>query len=149
MKLKAFAERLKRLRLALGMSQDDLSKHMKLSRSAISMWERGLREPDYDTIVMLANVFQVTPQYLVGWIDDPSAEALKKQYQEMDERFERWLEVQEKKRGEGEEKKEQRMPNHPQLTVLFSRSRRLSDSQLEAVNRIVAEMVKEEEPYDD
>lgn len=37
----------------------------------------------------------------------------------------------------------------PQLTVLFSRSRRLSDSQLEAVNRIVAEMVKEEQPYDD
>ena len=149
MKLKAFAERLKRLRLALGMSQDDLSKHMKLSRSAISMWERGLREPDYDTIVMLANVFQVTPQYLVGWIDDPSAEALKKQYQEMDERFERWLEVQEKNEEKEKKKKEQRMPNHPQLSVLFSRSRKLSESQLEAVNRIVAEMVKEEEPYDD
>lgn len=37
----------------------------------------------------------------------------------------------------------------PQLAVLFSRSRKLSNSQLEAVNRIVAEMVKEEEPYDD
>ena len=47
------------------------------------------------------------------------------------------------------EEADQRNNSNPKLNVLFSRSRALSDSQLDLVNSIIAEMVKEQNPNED
>lgn len=43
-----FKNRLKELRKAKGLTQDELAENLKMSRSAISSYERGIREPDID-----------------------------------------------------------------------------------------------------
>lgn len=65
-------KRLQQMREQLSMSQTDFAKALGLSRSAVSMYERGRREPSFDLVVMMAVVLCTTPSYLLGWIDDPN-----------------------------------------------------------------------------
>lgn len=57
---------LKSLRLSQGLTQDELAKHLKISRSAIGMYEKGAREPDYETLEIIADFFNVDIDYLLG-----------------------------------------------------------------------------------
>ncbi|WP_288638857.1 helix-turn-helix domain-containing protein [uncultured Lentilactobacillus sp.] len=66
-------KRLRKLRTKAGMSQKDLSKAVGCAPSAIGHWEQGIREPKLKTALKIADFFNVTPQYLVGWSDDPRA----------------------------------------------------------------------------
>lgn len=61
-----FAERLKELRSQNRMTQADLGKLLKVSGSTISMYERGERTPDYETLEALADIFNVDTDYLIG-----------------------------------------------------------------------------------
>lgn len=62
----SFYSVLKSLRLSQGLTQDELAKHLKISRSAIGMYEKGLREPDYETLEIIADFFNVDIDYLLG-----------------------------------------------------------------------------------
>lgn len=57
---------LKELRERKGITQSALSKIMQVSPSTVGMWEQGRREPDYDNLKKLANLFDVTIDYLLG-----------------------------------------------------------------------------------
>lgn len=61
-----FKERLKDLRISRGLSQRELGKRLGMTNSAISMYERGEREPDYDTLEMIADLFNVDIAFLLG-----------------------------------------------------------------------------------
>ena len=61
-----FAENLKQLRKKSGMTQLELSKKLGTVHSTISMYERGEREPDLDTINRIAKIFGVSADYLLG-----------------------------------------------------------------------------------
>lgn len=61
-----FAERLKALRSEKNMTQTDLAKLLGLSTSAISMYERGVREPNFETLNSIAAFFNVDVEYLLG-----------------------------------------------------------------------------------
>ncbi|MBQ8375005.1 MAG: helix-turn-helix transcriptional regulator [Clostridia bacterium] len=61
-----FGEKLKELRAEKGIGQVALSKHLKVSKGIISLWENGLREPKLSNLIALANFFQVTIDYLAG-----------------------------------------------------------------------------------
>lgn len=63
--------RIAELRKRKKLSQAQLAKETGLTRQAISLYEIGKREPKLETWRKLANFFDVTPQYLVGWTDDP------------------------------------------------------------------------------
>ena len=65
----AFKSRLKALRTSKGMTQDDLSEKLKISRSTIGMYERGNRQPDFDTLELIADFFNVDIDYLLGRSD--------------------------------------------------------------------------------
>lgn len=45
-----FNDRLRELRKGKGLTQDEFSKQSGLTRSAISMYERGEREPNFETL---------------------------------------------------------------------------------------------------
>ena len=61
-----FCERLKELRIEKGIGQVELAKALNLSKGIISLWENGLREPKLSNLILLAQYFQVSIDYLVG-----------------------------------------------------------------------------------
>ena len=61
-----FASILKQLRLQKGLTQPQLAERLGISRSAISMYERGEREPDTATMEAIAALFGVDMNYLYG-----------------------------------------------------------------------------------
>ena len=61
-----FASILKQLRLQKGLTQPQLAERLGISRSAISMYERGEREPDTTTMEAIAALFGVDMNYLYG-----------------------------------------------------------------------------------
>ena len=56
----------RKLRLAAGLTQDELAKKLGISRSRIGMYETGKREPDYETLELIADFFNVDTDYLLG-----------------------------------------------------------------------------------
>ena len=65
--------RLKELRTNRGISQVRLAMDLSLSQNSISRYENGEREADYDTLIAIADYFNVSVDYLLGRTDDPSA----------------------------------------------------------------------------
>lgn len=61
-----FQNILKSLRVAKGLTQDELSKQLNISRSTIGMYEKGAREPDFETLKLIADYFNVDTDYLLG-----------------------------------------------------------------------------------
>ncbi|MBQ8289357.1 MAG: helix-turn-helix domain-containing protein [Clostridia bacterium] len=59
-------ESIKCQRVRLGLSQKDLGDKLGLSSQAISMYERGERTPEPDTILKMADIFQVDLNVLFG-----------------------------------------------------------------------------------
>lgn len=57
--------RIAALRRGAGMSQAELAKRLRVSASAIGMYEQGRREPAADTLVALADTFDVSVDYLL------------------------------------------------------------------------------------
>ena len=61
-----FGERLKYLREREKMFQSELADKLNLAPSTISMYERGDRDPDTSTLAKIAEIFNVTTDYLLG-----------------------------------------------------------------------------------
>ena len=66
-----FPERLKQLRDVRGVSQAAVSKEIGVSRYAIYSYEKGKTAPTLDGLIMLADYFDVTTDYLLGRSDTP------------------------------------------------------------------------------
>lgn len=60
-----FAEKLKKLRTAKGLTQVQFSKEFNISSGTIAMWETGKRMPDTDMLKRIANYFDVSIDYLL------------------------------------------------------------------------------------
>ena len=58
--------RLKELRKLNGLYQKDLASLLNLSEAAISQYESGRREPDIQTLCLLADYFKITVDELIG-----------------------------------------------------------------------------------
>lgn len=65
-----FGERLKKLRKRDGVTQTELAKATGLSQSAITAWEVGTNYPAATAIVVLAEYFGVSADYLLGLSDN-------------------------------------------------------------------------------
>ena len=59
-------EKLKALRIENHLRQDQVARLVNVEKSSISMYETGVRQPSYITLVRLADVFNVTTDYLLG-----------------------------------------------------------------------------------
>ncbi len=64
-----FAERLKMLRIENNISQNQLSKNLKISQSNISVWESGEQMPSAENLIALAKYFKCSVDYLLGLED--------------------------------------------------------------------------------
>lgn len=61
----AFPKNLKALRLKHKLTQDELGKKLYLSRTSISNYEQGKFEPNIETIIAVADLFNITTDELL------------------------------------------------------------------------------------
>lgn len=61
-----FKDTIKNLRNSKNLTQTDLAKLLGLTKSAISAYENGERQPSHDAIVKMADYFNVTIDYMYG-----------------------------------------------------------------------------------
>lgn len=66
-----YADRLVHLRRTCGLTQQQIADRLKISRSTYAQYELGRRRPDYEILIDLANIFNVSVDYLLGRTDDP------------------------------------------------------------------------------
>lgn len=64
-----FGDRLRALRTGKGLSQMDFAKQIRISKSSVNMYERGEREPNFETLETIADYFNVDMDYLLGKAD--------------------------------------------------------------------------------
>ncbi|MBR7078383.1 MAG: helix-turn-helix domain-containing protein [Clostridia bacterium] len=58
-------EKIKDLRIEKGLTQDELADRLCVSRHLVSKWEIGKRYPDFKTLQVIAEVFDVDPGRLI------------------------------------------------------------------------------------
>ena len=64
------AKRLKELREGKKYTQQQIAEKIGLKRAAYGAYETGLNTPDAQTLLKLANIFDVTTDYLLGRVDN-------------------------------------------------------------------------------
>lgn len=70
--MKVFGERLKDLRVKRNLTQDEFGLIFEppLAQSTVGTYERGVRQPSLENLVVIANYFNVTTDYLLGLTDE-------------------------------------------------------------------------------
>lgn len=61
-----FNEHLRKIRREKGFTQRKLSAALEVSRSTVSMWESGEREPSLDMILQISDLLRVPYTDLIG-----------------------------------------------------------------------------------
>lgn len=59
-------ERIKRLRTGARMTQGELAKRLEVSASAVGMYEQGRREPPYEVLLKIGELFGVSADWLLA-----------------------------------------------------------------------------------
>ena len=67
-----FSQRLSQLRKQAGISQKQLGEAIGVSNKTICTLELGTRETTFEKLVLLAEFFHVSTDYLLGVTDDPT-----------------------------------------------------------------------------
>ena len=69
MKNNVIGKRIKELRIERKLSQRELGESLGFSNQLVSFWEAGKREPSLDIVLLLAEFFNTSPNYLLGFSD--------------------------------------------------------------------------------
>lgn len=62
----SLGSKIKQLRERNGIQQKDFAKKIGVSNVVLSRYESGERKPDYDTLIKIADFFEVTTDFLLG-----------------------------------------------------------------------------------
>ena len=62
-----FGKKLKMLRKKAGLTQANLAKKLGISPSSVGMYEQGRREPDSAMLIRIADLFNVSVDYLIDF----------------------------------------------------------------------------------
>lgn len=116
-----FANRLKQLRLSKGLTQKELGNLLNVSQNAIFNWENNKREPSIEIIEMLADYFNVSKSYLMGWDE------------ETEEQDGYYLDSEAKKAA-------QFLYENPDYKVLFDASRKVKKEDIDFVKQMIDRM---------
>ena len=64
--MEKFHEKLKILRKKKGLTQQEVAELLNVGRVTYTKWEKGNREPNFENLSMLACIFDVSLDYLLG-----------------------------------------------------------------------------------
>ncbi|NHM27964.1 helix-turn-helix transcriptional regulator [Desulfofundulus sp. TPOSR] len=79
-----FSERLKEARKKKNLLQKELATLLGVSRTTVTSWENGTRVPEFETLRRIADVLEVSVDYLLGRTDDPSPKPLEQKTEKED-----------------------------------------------------------------
>jgi transcriptional regulator with XRE-family HTH domain len=113
---------LKDIRISKGFTQQDIADHLRIQRSSYTNIENGKRQPDNDTLIKLANFFDVTVDYLLGREENEKAPPI------YDDEAWEMMEA---------------MHKRPELKVLFSTSRKVKKEDIELIDKMLKRMAGE------
>ena len=58
-------EQIKKHRILLNMTQEDLCQKLNTTRQTVSKWEKNMIEPDINTLLKLSNIFNISLNELI------------------------------------------------------------------------------------
>ena len=61
-----FGERIKELRLSLGLNQVEFGKSLNVTKQSVSNWENENIQPSIDMLTKIAKLYSVSADYLLG-----------------------------------------------------------------------------------
>ncbi|MBQ1303776.1 MAG: helix-turn-helix transcriptional regulator, partial [Erysipelotrichaceae bacterium] len=64
--MESFGARLAELRRQHNLTQNDIADRLNISAQAVSKWENDLTSPDIDTLLKLADIFNISTDELLG-----------------------------------------------------------------------------------
>ena len=64
---------IKQLREQRGMTQEELANRLGVKYPAVSKWERGMAYPSMNTVIKMADLFQVSMDVVLGLAPIPSS----------------------------------------------------------------------------
>lgn len=70
-----FYERIKELRLSLGINQVQFAKKLNVTKQCVSNWENANLQPSIDMLIRISRTFSVSTDYLLGLNDKPTLSA--------------------------------------------------------------------------
>lgn len=115
----------KRIREQCGLTQQQMADKLGVSRSAIGMYEKGEREPNFETLELIADTFNVDMNYLLG--KKPTTEVIPDTYYLNDDARDM----------------AQFLYENPDYKVLFDASRKVSKEDIEMVKTIIDKFGKQ------
>ena len=69
-RLATYAERIKELRDAAHLTQEQLAKELHVERITVNRWEQSKNPPSEENVLALSQYFKVSSLYILGIIDD-------------------------------------------------------------------------------
>lgn len=126
-------QRIRELRISKELTLKQLGLMLNLGESTMSMYENGKRSPDYDTVLKLAEIFEVSTDFLLGRTNekipgDRISNAIKD-----DAELARFWET---------------MKERPELKIMFNQTKDLSPKAIQQVIRIIKAIEDEEDRED-
>ena len=70
-----FNERIKELRLSLGLNQIQFGRKLSVTKQCISNWENDNIQPSIDMLIKISKTFSVSADYLLGISNDITIDA--------------------------------------------------------------------------
>ncbi|ERT60254.1 helix-turn-helix domain-containing protein [Megasphaera vaginalis (ex Srinivasan et al. 2021)] len=118
----AFKDKIKELRVARNMTQEEVAKGTGLSASSIGMYEQGRRKPSFEVLEIFADFFNVDMNTLTaqGYYIDPETAAYAEE-----------------------------LRTNPELKVLFSASKDLTKEQMKEAYNYIKFLKSREKNNDD
>jgi len=123
-------ERLALLRKEKGLTQEELAQALNITRSALSLYEIGKRDPDTETLRKIAEFFNVTVDFLLGRTDIRNPEEKIKQAISDDPELLEFWEV---------------LSQRDDLQLLFKQTKDISPRGIKRIIRIIKAIEEEEE----
>lgn len=112
----------KRIREQSGLTQQQMADKLGISRSAIGMYEKGEREPNFETLELIADIFNVDMNFLLG--KKPTTEVIPDTY---------YLDKEAKEAA-------QFLYENPDYKVLFDASRKVKKEDIDFVKQMIDRM---------
>lgn len=63
-------------RVRKGMTLEQVAKEIDVHVNAVSRWENGASEPTASNLIALCHLYECSPEYLLGMVDDRNGRAI-------------------------------------------------------------------------
>lgn len=64
-----FANNLRQAMLENNISQTQLAQKLNTTQATVSRWINKVNQPDFETLLLICNILERTPNELLGWED--------------------------------------------------------------------------------